>query len=84
MDFDAQLNPQAITGSTVTFRVNNMRRRATSVNALGDRIQGSSIVVGADPGADVVDYGPPPFDIRRADTLLPAAAFTDFPLDVLP
>ena len=84
VDFDATLNPQPITGSTVTFRVSNMRRRATFVNALGNRVSGSSVVVGADVGVDGVDYGPPPFDIRRADTLLPAAAFTDFPLTVIP
>ncbi len=73
-----------MTGNTITFRVSNMRRRATSVNALGNRVQGSSVVVGADVGADVVDYAPPPFDIRRAVTLIPAAAFTDFPLTVIP
>lgn len=82
--FDAQLNPQAVTGSTVTFRVNNMRRRGTFMNALGDQVSGDSVVVGADVGVDGVDYAPPPFNIRRADTLLPAAAFADFPLTVIP
>lgn len=36
------------------------------------------------PGADVVNYGPPPFDLLGRKNLDPVAAFSDFPLTVLP
>ena len=82
--FDVPLNAEPITGNTVTFRVNNIRRRGTAMNALGMIVSGNSVVVGADVGPDVVDYAPPPFDIREATVLRPAVAFADFPLGVIP
>lgn len=36
------------------------------------------------PGPDVVNYGPPPFDVVTLGDLEPADPFNDFPLTVLP
>jgi hypothetical protein len=33
-----------------------------------------------DPGPDVVSYDPPPFDVVSVGGLVPAPAFTDFPV----
>ncbi len=84
LGFDTDLEPGPITGTTLTFRANNNRRRVVNPTAAGPIITGSSVLVGADVGDDVVDYAPPPFDIRHAVTLVPAAAFADFPLGVIP
>lgn len=46
--------------------------------------RGTVTAIGADIGADVADFTPPPFDVRSRSSDLPAAAFTDFPLTVLP
>ncbi|MBA7570165.1 hypothetical protein ES708_11912 [subsurface metagenome] len=34
----------------------------------------------ANPGADVVSFSPPPFDVVSIGGLVPAPAFADFPL----
>lgn len=82
--FDIDLEPGPITGSTITFRANNVARRATSPVATGDVVTASSTVIGADIGIDQVTYTPPPFDIRRAVSREPAVAFTDLPLSIFP
>lgn len=62
-----------------------VERRATTViiggGPLDNQVTISTAVVGANPGDDVVSFGPPPFDVISDTTKqIPAPAFTDFPL----
>ena len=84
ISFNRVLNPQAIDSANWTFRANNNRRQAVGATVVGNEVLANSVMIGADPGPDVVDYSPPPFDVRGFPDLAEVFAFTDFPLDVLP
>lgn len=50
-------------------------------------VTGSTVLLGstqgvADPGPDVVSFDPPPFDLVSEGGLVPAPAFTDYPVVV--
>lgn len=81
--FDRTLVPQAVTAGTITFRVSGNLRRAINIAAAGTTVADDSVFVVASPGADVVNYAPPPFDILDLITGAPAVAFADFPLTLL-
>lgn len=40
--------------------------------------------LGVDAGPDVINYAPPPFDVVSSPGGVPAAAFSNFPLTVVP
>ena len=79
--FDRQLFPNPTPSpSNWIIRYNNQLRTVTSGNAVGFTLTLNLTPGGADVGADVVTFDPPPFDILDLFTLEQVAAFADFPV----
>lgn len=79
--FDSEVFPNPFPNlANWTIRWANQFRTVSSGNAVGTTITFSIIPGAVDVGIDQVTFAPPPFDILDALTLIPVAAFTDFPL----
>lgn len=79
--FDKPLQPGALNAGNWTLRENDNARSANTATAAGSVVSGTMGLPVADPGADVINFAPPPADVLSL-TGLPAVAFTDFPLVV--
>lgn len=77
--FDRPLQAGPVDVPNWTFRGNGNSYDPVTAVAVLDRVQGTSTISDPDPGADVVSYAPPPFDVKSAPGI-EAAAFADFPL----
>ncbi len=79
--FDEQLVDLAPSEhSTWTVRYNNFIYTATAAGISGAAITVSLTQAGADAGADVISYTPPPADVVTRLSDLPVLAFADFPV----
>lgn len=81
--FDDILRGVALDPTNWTIRFNNTAYNVFSIAvALFDPTQVRMVagLVGPDPGADVVTFAPPPFDLFGLLTGLPVTAFANFPI----
>lgn len=81
--FNTPLEPGPVDANNWLFTANDDRRRVVSPVAAGSQINASSVFLLPLVEPDNIDYFPPPFDVRSASDLTPAAGFTDFPLTVV-
>lgn len=79
--FDQPLQPGVLDAANWTLRENSNARTASTATAASNVVSGLMGLGAADPGADVINFAPPPADVLSL-TGLPAVAFTDFPLTV--
>lgn len=79
--FNQPLQPGALDTGNWTLRATGNAHTAATATAAGSVVSGVMGLPVADPGADVVNFAPPPADVLSL-TGLPAVAFTDFPLVV--
>lgn len=77
--FDRPLEVGPLDASNWTFRANNFDYDPITAAAVGSQVQGTSSISDPNAGADIVNYAPPPFDVKSAPGI-EAAAFADFPL----
>ena len=77
--FDRPLQSGALEGSNWTWRFAGTLYDAAGAEADGTMVLLDGSPTGFEPGADVVNYSPPPFDVVSAGGE-PAAAFSDFPV----
>lgn len=54
-----------------------------AANAVGSEVVMTVLSGASNPGADIVSYSPPPFDVVAAYRPIPAVAFADFPLVII-
>jgi len=84
IDFDRPLVPGVL--NLANWSVRHSNTRYAMFDAGVGPFQPESVVIHyippgvPDPGPDVVTYSPPPFDVVGDPDLVPAAAFTDFPI----
>lgn len=63
-----------------TVRWNNLVWTVSAALAVGNQVQLAGAAGAGNPGADVVSFAPPPFDVLTLENDRPVVAFTDFPL----
>jgi hypothetical protein len=78
--FSCPLISRSLDATNWFVRVGNVRYGAIGASSAGDHVTLVVIADGANVGADVVSFTPPPFDVVSAVGGVQAAAFADFPL----
>lgn len=79
--FDRPLQAGSLDASNWSWRFGNTLYSGTDAVAVDEDVVLSGAPSGAQFGADVVNYSPPPFDVVAQDAPgLPAEGFSDFPV----
>jgi hypothetical protein len=83
MTFDRDLiDVVALDTANWAVRFNDFTYTVTAAECVGAAVTLALTQGGADPGADVVSYTPPPNDLLTLMNELPVLAFADFPVTV--
>lgn len=79
--FDKPLQPATLDFLNWTIRAGGNTWNPTAASSTGSIVSGTSTIGGVNPGADVIAFSPPPFDVLDLQDR-PAPAFANFPLDI--
>ena len=82
--FNRNLTPGILNGLNWTMRPGGFLRVGNVVSALANVVSGTTNPHILGPALDTIQYAPPPSDVLAARDSTPAAAFTDYPLTILP
>lgn len=82
--FDQQLTPGVLAQTNWTMKQAANNRIGAIVSAAGNTVSGTTGAHLAGPLPNTIEYAMAPADVTSLLTGTPAAAFTNFPMDVVP